>query len=68
MSGHEHNWWVSWVRLWGAIGAQVVAEHLSGDHILREVAQDFARFERRRFAAACYALGTTSAAFEVSHG
>lgn len=63
MNGLEHNQSVAWLRLWGAIGAQVVAEHLGGDHILGETARDFARFELRRWQNACHALETTIAAY-----
>jgi hypothetical protein len=64
MNGHEHNRQVAFTRMWGAIAAQEVAKHCANDS-RRTVAQLYAQFEMRRYAAACYAFSTTLAAMEV---
>lgn len=66
MTGHTHNAWLAFTRIFSAIGAAALAEQLKHDRILGETAQDFARFEARRYSAACYAYGTTKAALEAS--
>lgn len=53
--GHEHNRRIAWLRLFGAVAAQAIADQNPGS----EIASDLAAFEARRFATACYALATT---------
>lgn len=58
-TAREHNLAVAWIRLWGALGAQIAADSAPEGSTLAEVARSNARFEARRFATACYALSTT---------
>lgn len=64
MNGLEHNRWVAFGRIFSAVGAHAAAEELKDDHLLAEAARDYARFEAKRYARACYAFGTTLAAME----
>lgn len=56
-NGHEHNRRVAWLRMFGAVAAQVQADQ--APEAYRALAQEFADFEARRFATACRALATT---------
>lgn len=61
----EHNRKATWLRFWSALGAEIVAERIYISGLHAEIARDLARFEARRYADACYALGTTRAAYEA---
>lgn len=58
-TAREHNLAVAWIRLWGALGAQIAADAAPAGSILASITHDLARFERRRYEMACYALSTT---------
>lgn len=46
--------------MWGAIGSAAAVDLLKGKPALQDIARDLHKFEARRFAVACYALGTTT--------
>jgi hypothetical protein len=54
----EHNKMVAWVRAWGAIGSKVALQNAKS-RFERKVARELHQLEVRRYAVACYALGTT---------
>lgn len=59
-NGHRHNLSVAWIRLWGALGAQVVADQVYAGTACEAVARELAAYENKRYSTACYAVGTTA--------
>lgn len=60
-NAQRHNLSVAWVRMWGALGAQVAADNAT--ETAQALARELAAFEARRLATACYALETTTSIY-----